>query len=72
VTVVYTARYTKIDAGYMGQIVEWPDVITEGASIEECRTMLEDALREMILAYRQQDKAVPVERALLESIPAEV
>ena len=71
-TVVYTARYTKIDAGYMGQIVEWPDVITEGASIEECRTMLEDALREMILAYRQQDKAVPVERALLESIPAEV
>jgi predicted RNase H-like HicB family nuclease len=64
VTAIYTARYTKIDAGYMGQIIEWPDVITEGSTIEECRKMLEDALREMILAYRQQGKAAPVERAL--------
>ena len=25
----YTAKYTKIDSGYMGQLVEWPEVITE-------------------------------------------
>ena len=26
----YTAKYTKITAGYMGQLVEWPEVVTEG------------------------------------------
>ncbi len=50
----YTAKYTKISSGYMGQLVEWPEVITEGKAIEECRELLRDALREMILAYKQQ------------------
>ena len=59
-TAISTARYTRIDAGYMGQLVERPDVISEGSTIKECREMLDDALREMILAYRQQGKAVPV------------
>ncbi|MDA8305557.1 MAG: type II toxin-antitoxin system HicB family antitoxin, partial [Deltaproteobacteria bacterium] len=36
----YTAKYTKIRSGYMGQIVEWPEVVTEGSDIEECRMML--------------------------------
>jgi hypothetical protein len=40
----YTAKYTKITSGYMGQLVEWPEVITEGKDIEECRYMLKDAL----------------------------
>jgi hypothetical protein len=26
----YTAKYTKIPSGYMGQLIEWPEVITEG------------------------------------------
>jgi len=26
----YTAKYTEISSGYMGQLVEWPEVITEG------------------------------------------
>ena len=68
----YTAKYTKIRSGYMGQLVEWPEVITEGKTLEECRKMLQDALREMIKAYRQQKKEVPVGRALLEQIPVEV
>jgi predicted RNase H-like HicB family nuclease len=68
----YTARYTKIDSGYMGQLIEWPEVITEGKTIEECREMLEDALREMIAAYREQEKEIPIGRALLEQIPVEV
>jgi len=55
----YTAKYTKIDSGYMGQLVEWPEVITEGEDIEKCRNMLRDALNEMILAYQQQDKEIP-------------
>jgi predicted RNase H-like HicB family nuclease len=68
----FTAKYTKIDAGYMGQLVEWPEVITEGKDVEECREMLEDALQEMILAYREQEKEIPLGRALLEQIPVEV
>jgi predicted RNase H-like HicB family nuclease len=68
----YTARYIQIKSGYMGQLVEWPEVITEGKTLEECRKMLQDALREMVMAYRQQKKEVPVGRALLEQIPVEI
>lgn len=58
VTAAYTARYRRIDSGYMGQLIEWPAVISEGATVEECRAMLDDALREMILAYSEQGKEV--------------
>lgn len=68
----YTAKYTKIDSGYMGQLVEWPEVVTEGETIEECREMLQDALREMIMACRQQNREIPVGGALIEQIPIEV
>lgn len=52
----YTAKYTKIHSGYMGQLIEWPEVITEGKTLEDCREMLRDALHEMIEAYCQQKK----------------
>jgi len=55
----YTAKYTKINSGYMGQVIEWPEVITEGEDIEECRVMLKDALSEMILAYQEQNMEIP-------------
>lgn len=64
----YTAKYTKISSGYMGQIVEWPEVITEAKTIEECREMVRDALHEMILAYKQQDKEIPLGGDLLEQM----
>ena len=68
----YTAEYTKTESGYMGQLVDWPEVVTEGATLEECRELLEDALREMVLAYRQQDKEIPTGGASLERIPAHI
>ena len=68
----YTAKYTKIKSGYMGQLVEWPEVVTEGRDIEECREMLRDALNEMILAYQQLKKEIPVGNALIEQLPVEV
>ena len=68
----YTAKYTKISSGYLGQLVEWPEVITEGSTLEECREMLQDAAREMIQAYRQREKEIPLGGALLEQIPVEV
>ncbi|MCK4788142.1 MAG: type II toxin-antitoxin system HicB family antitoxin [Desulfobacteraceae bacterium] len=68
----YTAKYTKTESGYMGQLVEWPEVVTEGKTLEECRDLLKDSLREMILAYRQQGKEIPVGGGLIEQLPAEV
>jgi predicted RNase H-like HicB family nuclease len=68
----YTAKYTKISTGYMGQLVEWPEVITEGKTLEECREMLQDALNEMIKAYHLQNNEIPTGRGLLEQIPVEI
>ena len=68
----YTARYTRISAGYMGQLVEWPEVITEGKTLDDCRESIRDALREMIAAYREQDKELPVGGVLIEQIPVEM
>jgi len=61
----YTAKYSKIASGYMGQLVEWPEVVTEG-------TMLRDALNEMLLAYKQQRKEIPIGGALIEQVPVEI
>jgi predicted RNase H-like HicB family nuclease len=68
----YTAQYTRISSGYMGQLVEWPEVITEGETLEDCRELLQDALQEMILAYREQKKEIPLGGALIEQIPVEI
>lgn len=62
----YTAKYTKISLGYMGQLVEWPEVVTEGKDLEGCRAMLRDVLNEMVLAYQQIGKEIPLGNALIE------
>jgi predicted RNase H-like HicB family nuclease len=56
----FTAKYTKIPSGYLGQLIEWPEVVTEGRDLEDCRAMLRDALQEMVLAYQQQGKSLPI------------
>jgi len=71
VTISYTAKYTRTSSGYMGQLVEWPEVVTEGKTIEECRDMLRDALREMVEAYKQQGKEIPPGGDLLEQVLVE-
>ncbi|MCE5249431.1 type II toxin-antitoxin system HicB family antitoxin [bacterium] len=60
----YTAKYTRIESGYMEQLVEWPEVVTEGKTLCKCRSMLKDALSEMILAYRHQGKEIPIKTQL--------
>lgn len=67
----YTASYTKIESGYMGQLLEWPEVVTEGKSLEECRLMLEDAVKEMIAVYKEDGLPIPQGRMLLESMTIE-
>jgi len=68
----YTAKYTKIESGYLGQLVEWPEVVTEGKDLEDCRSMLRDALNEMMLAYNELGKEIPLGNALIEQLPVEV
>ena len=68
----YTAKYTEIASGYMGQLVEWPEVLTEGKDLENCRSMLRDALNEMILAYNELGREIPLGNALIEQLPVEV
>ncbi len=70
--ITYTAKYLKTESGYMGQLIEWQEVITEGETIEKCRAMIKDATEEMIIAYRQQNKEIPLGSSLLEQIPVEV
>lgn len=68
----YTARYTRIDSGYMGQLIDFPEVVTEGSTLDECRALLRDALEQMILAYRQQNKELPLGGGLIEPVPVEI
>ncbi len=68
----FTAKYTKLEKGYMGQLVEWPEVVTEGKDIEDCRSMLRDALNEMVLAYQEMKKEIPLANCLIEQMPIEV
>ena len=56
----YTAKYMAIPSGYMGQLSEWPEVITEGSDLEDCSESLRDALEQMLLAYREQKKEIPI------------
>ena len=65
----YTARYIKTDSGYMGQLLEWSEVISEGKDLEDTRSSLRDALIEMILAYKELGSELPKGSALFEPMP---
>ena len=54
----YTAKFTKIASRYMGLFVEWPEVVTEGKDLEDCRSMLRDALNEMVLSYNELGRTI--------------
>ena len=68
----YNACYTPIPAGYMGQLLDWPEVVTEGATIQQCTELLQDALNEMIQAYSELGKPIPKPQCMVGQILAEV
>lgn len=68
----FTAKYAATHTGYVGQIVEWPEVISEGRSLKDCQESLRDAIHEMILAYRQLGREIPTAGSLTEQIPVEI
>ncbi len=55
----FTACYTKLEHGYMGQLLEWPNVITEGDNIEDCRDLLVEAASEMADIYKEEGWKIP-------------
>jgi len=65
----YTAYYTKISSGYLAQLVEWPEVVTEGVDLEDARDSLRDALDEMIAAYLESGWEIPKGSAFFEAMP---
>jgi predicted RNase H-like HicB family nuclease len=64
----YTICYTRTESGYMGQLLEWPEVISEGVTLDECRAMVEDAAREMMIVYTEDGIPIPHGHSLFESI----
>ena len=69
---IFTACYTKLENGYMGQLLEWPEVITEGATTEECREMLIDAAQEMALAYDENGREIIKTPFYVETLPINI
>ena len=57
----------------MGKLLEWPGVITEGDSLDDCRECLIDAAKEMALAYYDDGREIPHAQTATEtlSIPLE-
>lgn len=56
----FTACYTKLEENYiMGQLLEWPNVITSGENMKDCEEMLKDAAHEMMLAYKDEGMKIP-------------
>ena len=47
------------EGGFTVLVPALPEVITEGATFEECRDCLEDALQEMIAAYQASGQDIP-------------
>ena len=52
----------------MGQLLEWPNVITSGNDLEDCEYMLKDAAREMALAYYEDGEEIPQESLVVKPI----
>ncbi len=69
----FTACYTKLENGYMGQLLERPNVITCGNDLEDCEYMLKDAASKMALAYYDDGQEIPQEELIVKpiSIPLE-
>ncbi|MBQ3646822.1 MAG: type II toxin-antitoxin system HicB family antitoxin [Synergistaceae bacterium] len=68
----FTACYTKIENGYMGQLLEWPNVITEGETLNECKEMLIDAAEEMAIVYRDDGIKIPQPSILVEHVDFDI
>lgn len=57
----FTAVFTPDEDGWtMAQLAEWPAVVTCGRTVDEARTMLIDAAREMLASYHAEGREPPI------------
>ena len=66
----FTACYTKLEDGfgYMGQLLEWPNVITDGENINDCRDSLVEVAAEMADIYKEDGLKIPNNTLIVEPI----
>ena len=51
----FTVIYTPIEDGwYMAQVLELPEAISQGETLEEAREMIRDAVRELLEIRREE------------------
>ncbi|MBR4195629.1 MAG: type II toxin-antitoxin system HicB family antitoxin [Synergistaceae bacterium] len=55
----FTACYRKLEHGYLGRLLEWPGVITEGEDLDDCRELLQEAAGEMAELYEEDGRKIP-------------
>jgi predicted RNase H-like HicB family nuclease len=68
-----TAVFTPDEDGWtMAQLAEWPAVVTCGRTVEEARTMLLDAAREMIASHRDEGREPPIGGGHVEQLTIDV
>jgi len=68
-----TAVFTPDEDGWtMAQLAEWPAVVTCGRTVEEARTMLLDAAREMVASYRAEGREPPIGGGHVERVTIDV
>ena len=70
--VKFTACYRKSEHGYMGKLLEWPGVLTEGENLEECRDLLREVTSEMSEIYKEDGMKIPYHSIIVEPIFAPV
>lgn len=72
-TQTFTAVFTPDEDGWvMAQLAEWPEVVTCGRGVEEARSMLIDAAREMAASYRDEGREPPVGAGHAEEVTIEL
>ena len=68
----FTACYEKTESDdgltYTGRLLEWPEVITFGKDLEDCRNMVKDAAQLMALSYRDDKREIPHAEIIIESM----
>lgn len=66
--VKFIACYQKLEHGYMAYLPEWPGVVTEGDTLEECRELLIEAASEMADMYHDEGLKIPYTPMIIKPI----
>ncbi len=68
-----TAVFTPDEDGWtMAQLAEWPAVVTCGRTVDDARSMLLDAAREMLASYREEGREPPIGAGHVEALTIDI